>query len=528
MTLKNSKSNIVLVGFMASGKSRIGELLARHFKFNLFDLDKIIEQDENLCINDIFAQKGEWYFRRLEFLAIKKLMGCINTVIVAGAGAPMWFENAQMLKKLGQIFYLDASFSLILQRLANNNARPLGKIKSLDDLEQIKRLYIFRRPIYLNLGSVIDVNNENKTTTCEEIITRFEACNRLAHIPTTTIHTEQKPYKIFHQPYALNGINNIIISSGLRDHEPVLITSDKLYKILNSAIDAINQSLQKKIPIIIIPDGEQYKTNESINKIHEEMFQLSLTRKTLIIALGGGNIGDVAGFASSTYLRGIPFFQVPTTLLAMIDASIGGKTGVDNYFGKNLIGAFYNPTAIIIDITVLNTLPKEDFSSGIAEVIKHAIIADRDFFYQLKNQNFDLMSMIIRALKIKADIVFSDPKESNIRAHLNLGHTFAHAIEKVSNYKIKHGHAVAIGLVMAANLSQSLGLLKEDFRSDLKVLLKKFNLPFALPSDIDQQDLLVAMKFDKKRDSNGLKFILPKKLGQVIVQYVDEQNIFRS
>ncbi len=524
--MRPPKSNIILTGFMASGKSRIGEMLAKRLRFSLFDIDAIIERQQKQTIKEIFAKHGEWHFRKLESEVIKDLRNLENSVIVTGGGAPMCFDNAQILKSLGHIFYLDANLALIIKRLARNEERPLGSINSLSDIEQIKALYVYRRPIYLGLGSSIDVNHENRTKTCNEIIDRFAAYNRISGLSTTAVHDVEDHYDIIHHDHALNIIGDVRMSLGFSEHRTVIITTDRLQHVLKDTITQIQERIGAPTPIISFGDGEHHKNFGSIHHIHAQMFHLGLTRKSLIIALGGGNVGDVAGFASSTYLRGVPFIQIPTTLLSMVDASIGGKTGIDLDIGKNLVGAFYNPKAVIIDPTLLKSLAYDDFACGMAEVIKHAIIADRSLFYAIKNDEISMGAMIERALKVKALIVLADPREKNIRAHLNLGHTFAHAIEKVSEFTIKHGQAVAIGLMEATKLARRLKYLEENFISELEMILKKFDLPTTLPEGIANADLIRAMSLDKKRDGADLKFILPKRIGEVGIQAVDPADIF--
>lgn len=523
MTL-NNRSNIILIGFMASGKSRIGEMLAKRLGYALFDVDHMIEQQAGRSIKEIFTHKGEWHFRKLESKVIESLIDCDHSIIVTGGGTPLCFDNASALKKLGSIFYLDANLALIIRRLKQNELRPLAKINHQNDLERLKQLYVFRRPFYLNLGLVIDVNHENKDKTCDEIIDCFKANNRLQKLSKIPIYNIEDKYEIFYQHGAIEHINDILGTLNLKQYRPAIVTSDRLVKILQPNIN----KLMAKLPhaaIITFGDGEQHKNSSSIENIHRQMFNLGLSRQSVILALGGGNVGDVAGFACAVYLRGVPFVQIPTTLLAMVDSSIGGKTGIDLSIGKNLVGSFYNPKAVLIDLDFLSSLPKDDFACGMAEIIKHAIIADRELFYALKSDSFNLETIIARAIKVKADTVLIDPKENNVRAHLNLGHTFAHAIEKVSHYQIKHGAAVAIGLVLATKLAKSLGILDEDFLGDLELLLNKFELPTQLPNYIKKNDLISAMKFDKKRDNSGLRFILPKRIGEVIIQYVDEKNI---
>lgn len=516
------KHNIILTGFMGSGKSRIGVLLSERLKLKLYDIDALIEQSEGMSIAQLFAEKGEWYFRALEYSHIKNLAHLNNAIIVCGGGTPTFFEAAQELKNLGQIFFLDANFALLMKRVKKSSKRPLVTMSNPEQTERLKELYRFRLPLYKNGAHVIDVNHEDRERTCQEISEIFRATQSIASIPTIPINDSVHPYSIFIEEGVARDYKRIISSLGLSNYRPVLVTSDALLHTLKAPLEKI---FKAQIHLVTIKDGEKHKNASSVEHIHEQLLSIGCTRQTLIIALGGGTVGDVAGFAAATFMRGIPFIQMPTTLLAMVDSSIGGKTGIDTNLGKNLVGAFYNPQAVIIDHSFLKSLPKEELACGMAEVIKHAIIADPDFFRDLLS-NLSLPSLIERALKVKAEIVFQDPSEKSIRAHLNLGHTFAHAIEKESAYAIKHGEAVAMGLVLATELAFKRGILIEDFRPALKSLLKKYHLPEAMPSSLDKTRLLEAMLHDKKRDNKGLRFILPTKLGEVGIFYIDEREVF--
>lgn len=522
------RSNIILTGFMASGKSRIGEMLAKRMGYELIDIDNVIEREQGASIRSIFEDAGEWHFRKLEHAAIKNLSTIEHAIIVTGGGAPMCFDNMQALKNLGKIFFLDANLSLILRRLEHGKQRPLGSIAHQKDIETIKALYSYRRPIYQASGIAIDVNHENKTKTCDEIIERYKALLRIESVRKTRVDNIGYHYDIFHTPGAINHLANIRLSLGLSDHQPIIVTSDTLADVLKPTIENITQQLKTNVPVICIKDGEQNKNISSVHHIHQQLFVHAPSRKSFIIALGGGNVGDVAGFAASIYLRGIPIIQIPTTLLAMVDASIGGKTGIDLTQGKNLVGSFYDPKAVIIDADLLSTLAPDDMACGMAEIIKHAIIADPLLFYALQNNSLSWPEIIERSLQIKALVVLADPTEKNLRAHLNLGHTFAHAIERQSNYHIKHGMAVAMGLVQAVKLAKKLKLLEEDFSAHLLALLKHHGLPHELPAHLDKRDLIKAMYHDKKRDHHGLMFILPKKIGEVIIERVDEEDVLAS
>ena len=286
----------------------------------------------------------------------------------------------------------------------------------------------------------------------------------------------------------------------------------------------------KALYVVTVPDGEQYKTMETVEEILDQLFVHKLDRKSLLIALGGGVIGDMTGFTASIYQRGIGFIQVPTTLLSQVDASVGGKTGVNNKYGKNLIGAFYQPKAVYIDPAFLQTLPPREFAAGVAEIIKMAVMFDRGYFDFLEDADLNdeavLKEVIKRSVELKAEVVNQDEKEAGIRAVLNYGHTFGHVIENETNYTTYlHGEAVAIGMVMANRLAVKLGLMKEDDAEKVVYLLEKFNLPTSHKiKDVD--DFYEHFFLDKKSADNRIKFILPKGIGgHTIQQEIDEEIV---
>lgn len=285
---------------------------------------------------------------------------------------------------------------------------------------------------------------------------------------------------------------------------------------LLSKIDA------KDLDVVTVKDGEEYKNLDTIIYILDELFTKQLDRKSILIAFGGGVIGDMTGFTASIYQRGIDFIQIPTTLLAQVDASVGGKTGVNNRFGKNLIGAFYQPKAVYIDIDFLKTLPKREFSAGMAELIKMSVMFDREFFEFLEKDDLSsrdsLNRAIARSVELKAWVVNQDEKEAGIRAVLNYGHTFAHVIENETNYReYLHGEAVAIGMVMANLLSYELALISLDEVDRVKNILIKHNLPITY--EIRDIEIFYNKFFlDKKSSNSKIKFILPKSIGDFEVR----------
>ena len=275
----------------------------------------------------------------------------------------------------------------------------------------------------------------------------------------------------------------------------------------------------KELYIVTIPDGEKYKNQDSIELILESLFNHRFNRKSLIVAFGGGVIGDMSGYVSSIYQREIDFIQIPTTLLSQVDASVGGKTGINNSYGKNLIGAFHQPRAVYIDPYFLTTLPKREFGAGVAEIIKMAVTFNKDFFEFLEKEDLNsseiLQKAIKKAVEIKADVVAQDEKEHGVRAALNYGHTFGHVIENETNYKkYLHGEAVAIGMVMANKLAVKMGLMSEDEALRVKRVLQKYDLETKYKVK-DAKSFYKTFFLDKKSSDSKITFILPVGIGDV-------------
>lgn len=267
---------------------------------------------------------------------------------------------------------------------------------------------------------------------------------------------------------------------------------------------------------IDIPDGEPYKTLDTVAQLYRNLVEAGLDRRSPILALGGGVLGDTAGFAAATYLRGVPLVQIPTTLLAMVDSSVGGKTGVDLPQGKNLVGAFKQPEMVLVDPAVLATLPAAEFRAGMAEVIKHGIIDAPALFESLEAGRYDQTWMLAEAIQVKVRVVQEDPFEQGRRAVLNLGHTFGHAFERLSDYTIRHGEAVAMGTVCAARLAVRLDLCPPDTADRITRLLARTGLPTE-PPPYAPDEVLAAMATDKKRRGRQLRFVLPRGIGDVDV-----------
>jgi 3-dehydroquinate synthase len=316
-----------------------------------------------------------------------------------------------------------------------------------------------------------------------------------------------------------------------------LISNPTVYGFYGKEVSAALRAAGHDLTEVLIPDGEEYKSLVYTEKIYEALLKAKLDRKSALIALGGGVIGDITGFAASTYMRGIDFIQVPTTLLAQVDSSVGGKTGVNHPLGKNMIGAFWQPRLVWIDTATLNTLPRREFLSGLGEVIKYGVIWDENFFSYLEANKAKILKLdpaaltyiIRRSCEIKAEVVSKDERESGLRAILNYGHTIGHAIETITGYKkYLHGEAVAIGMHMEARLSEQLGLINKGAVGRIKTLIDSYDLPSAMPAGIEMDDLLEKMQVDKKTVAGKMHFVLPETLGSVkIHSEITEKDIIK-
>ncbi|MGD9660918.1 MAG: 3-dehydroquinate synthase [Porticoccaceae bacterium] len=319
-----------------------------------------------------------------------------------------------------------------------------------------------------------------------------------------------------------------LIGAHIHGKEALVVTNETVAPLY---LDRVKNSLSSglslvKLDSLVLPDGEIYKNLDTLKSLYDHLLKNRHSRSTTLIALGGGVIGDMTGFAAATYQRGVNFVQIPTTLLSQVDSSVGGKTGVNHPLGKNMIGAFYQPVAVIADINTLKTLPDREYRAGVAEVIKYGLIADEAFYAWLKSRvplingrdEQVLMEMVERSCRNKADVVARDERESNIRAILNLGHTFGHAIETTEQYTgLLHGEAVAVGMLMAADLSSRLGWLDEESVDDLRRLLLSLGLPVTVPGAMTPSRFLTAMSLDKKVADGVVRLVLLRALGSAVV-----------
>ena len=346
----------------------------------------------------------------------------------------------------------------------------------------------------------------------------------------------ERSYPIYVGGAILEQAGELIRQAGLRGKVAVITNPTVAQLYLDSLNDALRQAGFEVLPVLV-PDGEEHKNLQTLASIYDGLIAGHMERKSCVLALGGGVIGDLAGFAAATYLRGVPYVQVPTTLLAQVDSSVGGKTGVNHDAGKNLMGAFYQPKLVLIDIAVLRSLPRRELSAGLAEVIKYGIISDPALFSLLEhkvekilalNQEL-LIDIILTSCGIKARVVEADEREDDYRAVLNFGHTVGHAVEAATGYRrFLHGEAVGIGMVKAAALSVSQGFCDAASLKRVRALVERAGLPADIPPELSPGTLIQAMEIDKKVAGDKIKFVMCEGIGKTRFHWLTAAEILRG
>ncbi|MBI3959808.1 MAG: 3-dehydroquinate synthase [Chloroflexi bacterium] len=522
--------NISLTGFMGTGKSTAGRLLAARLGREFVDMDERLVAHFGEPIADVFAQEGEAVFRRAETQLCHELAGQNGLVIATGGGALVNSENRDALAASGPLLCLSADPETILARVEAATDRPLLPGGRAEKLAHIENLLARRRAAYASIPLQIPTDRCTPQQIVERVADALAANDEVAGMNRISVATpEGTTYHICVADGLLAQTGRLLANRGLVQGKAAIVTNPV---IAGLHVETVAESLAAAgfEPVICtVPEGEQHKTLASIASLYDQFLAAGLDRRSPVIGLGGGVIGDMAGFAAASYLRGVPFVQIPTTVLSMVDASVGGKTGVDLPQGKNLVGAFKQPSLVVIDPAVISTLPAAEFRSGLAEIVKHGIIAAPEIFRRLEGDGPSSLGQLVSdAVRVKVDVVVDDPFEMGRRATLNLGHTFGHAIEQTSQYAVRHGEGVALGLIAAAHMAGETGHCDLALEERIRRLLSRLELPVTLPGyGVDA--VYAAMFFDKKRQGKTLRFILPRKLGEVeIVNNPGEAYVRRA
>ena len=509
--------NIILTGFMGTGKSAVGQAVAERLGRWFIDTDGILVQRAGKSIAALFAEDGEDVFRRMEAELCQELAREQALVIATGGGTLLDPASRAALAASGVVICLDASLDALLDRLGSADDRPLlAGAAGEDRRARMEALLAARAAAYAAIPDHIDTTG----LSVEEVAARVIrlARQRSDGAVRLPVRFPGGQYEIVIGEGILLETGHALAAAGLRPGPCAVVTQPAVAAEHGGALLAALEETGFAPALVEIPAGEAYKTLDTVAGLYDAFIAARLDRRAPVLALGGGVTGDVAGFAAATYLRGVPFVQLPTTLLSMVDASVGGKTGVDLPQGKNLVGAFKQPSLVLIDTETLRSLPSAEFVSGLAEVVKSGMIGDPALFAAMEGAagapRLTLVELIQRAVQVKVDVVEADPFEEGRRAVLNLGHTFGHALEQVSGYHLRHGEAVSVGLAAATRLAGRLGLCDSALAARVESLLARLGLPVRAPG-FAAADVMAAMSTDKKRSGARLRFVLPREIGQV-------------
>ena len=538
-----SGRSVVLVGMMGAGKTSVGKRLAAKLGLPFVDADAEIEAGAQLTISEIFERFGELYFREGERKVIARLLNGGPLVLATGGGAFMNATTRQNIAKYGVSIWLKPSFDILLARVRKKSNRPL--LKTADPEQTLRRLLEERTPTYALADLTIESLDGSHDTVVDAILRRLDAtlgkdvapvqeARRKVEVPLGS-----RAYSILIGPGVLDEAGAEIARIAPGVHCAIVTDARVAPLYLDRLSASLDQAGLRSTPIVC-PPGEATKCYAEFARVCDALIEARIERRDIVIALGGGVIGDLAGFCAASLRRGVRLVQLPTTLLAQVDSSVGGKTGINSRHGKNLVGAFHQPSLVLADTLCLDTLSEREFRAGYAEVVKYGLIGDRGFFEFLESNWRDAFAggparaeAIAVSCAAKARVVAADETERGERALLNLGHTFGHALERLTGYdsaRLVHGEGVAIGMVSAFRFSRDLGLCSGQDATRAEAHLKAVGLPTRMRDipgfDARTEDFLAAMRQDKKVDRGRLTFILARGIGQSFVaRDVDEASV---
>lgn len=535
---------IVLVGLSGVGKTSVGKILADRLGWPFVDTDELVTVREGKHPAELIPERGEAAFREIEAAVIAEAAQQVPAVIATGGGAFQRAANRAALGERGYICYLDATAGEIARRLSEDAEGPVRPLIADDPIARLEELAEERRPSYLLADLWVPVQMPDPQLAAARILrawaqhgpglaNNLRRRERLAaevppRGPAALVDTGEARYPIWVGNGELSRLGDRLRQVGLEGRRVFLVSDSEVIERHGQTVARALSSAGIPGASYVIPSGESSKTVRVANELYAWLATEKAERRDVIVALGGGVVGDLAGHVAATYLRGMPLVQVPTSVLAMNDAAIGGKVAVDLPAGKNLVGAFHQPAAVVSDVDTLRTLPKRSFIEGFAEIIKHGLILDPVLLRVLEENaaslssgspDWDLVTYVTaRSARVKALVVSSDPTEQGLRAILNYGHTIGHAIEQVTGYaEYMHGEAVAIGMMGAARIGRELGLVDEEMVHRQADLIRAFGLPLVAPG-LNVTVILDAMQRDKKVVQGSLRFVLLEEIGRAVVR----------
>lgn len=517
------EDNVTLIGFMGAGKTTVGQRLAERLSRRFVDVDEVIESRAGMSVAEIFAAEGERGFRRREADAVRDICRAGGQVIAAGGGTVMDRDSLARLRRSGAVVWLRGDMDELLARAAAQSQRPRPLLKR--PRAEIERLHAQRERVYGLADYVVDVTSKTPDDVAAEVERVIQGLDRPARV-TVPVRLSERSYDVHVGPGLLDEAGELCCAAGARG-KGLIVSNETVGSLYGGWLQRSLSLAGLRVPRVDVPDGEEFKTLDTARRVWRAAVSHRLDRRSFIIALGGGVVGDLAGFAAATFLRGVDFIQVPTTLLAQVDAAVGGKVGVNLDEGKNLVGAFHQPRVVIADVDTLRSLPGRELAAGLAEVIKYGFIADPDLLQFVEDRLERLLAgdpaallrVVARSCDIKAAIVAADERETRgLREALNFGHTIGHALEAAGGYaQLLHGEAVAVGMVGAAMLSARTGGLPAGDVKRLVALLQRAGLPTA-PPEVDEEELLALIRRDKKALDHRARFVLLEEPGRWVVR----------
>ena len=531
--------NIFLIGLSGSGKSTVGRILAERLRKPLLDIDMLIEQEYGERIATIFTRHGEDEFRASESRLLAQVATTQQSAVIAtGGGIVTRPENIALMRRYGTCVYLSVDPATALQRLqlqqrthteegVSPEIRPL--LAGPDPLAALQNLLNARATYYENAHYTCSTVGKSAEQVAQQIIAMLISAGEIGGIAPIVQHIHVGGgYDVVVDWGGIGRLGAYLKRLGLPPRL-FLITDSNVEKLYTSMLAGTLLAAGFDPYIYTVPAGEASKSQSQLSAIYDWLLEQKAERREAIIALGGGVVGDLAGYAAATYLRGVPLIQVPTSLLAQVDAAIGGKTGINHARGKNLIGAFYHPKLVLVDPATLLTLPVRERTEGWAEVVKYGIILDTKLVALLEEHAQTLRDfshppaqlvcqIVARCIALKAAIIEEDEREQGRRAILNYGHTVAHALENVAGYgELLHGEAVSLGMVVAAHLAVQAGMFTRTGEARQNTLLQALGLPTTYTGPVQAQDILAAMQLDKKVANKQVRWIMPRRIGNVVI-----------
>ncbi len=538
----SDRRSVVLVGMMGAGKTSVGKRLAARLGLPFVDADDEIEAGARMTIPEIFEKFGEAYFRDGERRVIARVLAAGPCVLSTGGGAFMNASTRENIARSGVSIWLKPDFDVLLRRVRKRSNRPL--LQTPDPEGTLRRLLDERSPTY----ALADITIESQDGPHEVVVERIVAALEQRGAKTPERGARRVRVDLGQRAYDIEIGEDLIASAGPRiaalfpKARAAIVTDENVAAHWLKPLQASLASARIDSSAIVCPPGETTKSYAQFARVSDALIGARIERRDVVIALGGGVIGDLAGFAAATLRRGVDYVQIPTSLLAQVDSSVGGKTAINSPLGKNLIGAFHQPRLVLADAGALGTLPTREFRAGYAEMAKYGLIDDRDFFEWLEANWREVFAggparaqAIAVSCAAKARVVASDETEQGARALLNLGHTFGHALEALAHYDpaiLVHGEGVAVGMACAFRFSQALGVCPGQDVVRIERHLQAVGLPTRIrdiPSlRVDPAAMLEAMRQDKKVERGRLTFILARGIGQsYIARDVPEMEALR-